>query len=186
MQLQGKGGVRHLAMLSMMSAVAIICGYIEVLIPFSFGIPGVKLGLCNFVTVLILYLAKDSRLSFCRRVLDAAIVLLIRIVVISLLFTNVYALLYSLAGGLFSLFVMAVCSRFSVIGATGCSVLGGISHNLAQLMIAALIVNELKLVYYLPVLLLSGTVTGFLTGILSDLLISRRGVRKIYDRFFEG
>ncbi|MBO4902502.1 MAG: Gx transporter family protein [Lachnospiraceae bacterium] len=187
MHSQGRRGVRHLALLAMFSALAMILSYVEILLPFSFGIPGVKLGIPNLITLLILYLEKGTgKNAALVRLTDAGIVLLIRIVVTGLLFTNVYAILYSLAGGLLSLVCMFLISLSDRIGIPGCSVLGGITHNLGQLTVAMFVVSQLKIWYYFPILLFFGTLTGFALGILAYMIISRRGVRDYYDRFFEG
>lgn len=184
MRSQGRTGIRRLAVLAVFAAFAMILSYVEILIPFSFGIPGIKLGLPNLMTVLILYIGSDRSSSV--RLADAAIVLIIRIVTVSLLFTDVYAMLYSLCGGFISLLCMWLLSRSDRVSPVGCSICGGIMHNAGQLLVAVAIVSQLKLVYYLPVLLLAGTITGFLTGILSGLILNRRGVQESYDRFFEG
>ena len=187
MQLRSRK-TRRLALLAMCSAFAMILSYVEILIPISFGIPGVKLGLANFVTVILLYIGRREGQNgwYVRGLADAAIVLLVRIVLVSLLFTNLYAMFYSMAGGALSLICMWILARSRKISPLGCSVIGGITHNLGQLILAALIVSQLKIVYYMPVLLLAGTLTGFLIGILSNLILSRRGVWEYYDRFFEG
>ncbi len=170
----------------MFTALAMILAYVEILIPVSFGIPGVKLGLSNLVTVLILMIGKTERGLDVRRLFDALIVVIARIVLIGFLFTNLYAMLYSLSGGLFSLLLMWLISGSMHFSAAGISVIGGITHNLGQLLVAALIVEQLQIFYYMPVLLLAGTVTGFLIGIVANLIINRRGVKEYYDRFFEG
>ena len=186
MQSQGRNLTRHIAMLAMFSALSIICAYIENLIPFSFGIPGIKLGLSNLITLLILYIGRNDACSLEKqRLTDAGIVILIRITLISLLFSNLYSLIYSLSGGIFSLLCMWFFSGCDKISIVGCSITGGITHNLAQLIVAILIVEQLKVIYYAPILLLAGTLTGLLIGLLSKMIVSRGGIRKIYDRFFE-
>ncbi len=185
MRLRGSRGVRHLALVALFVAMAIICGYIEMLIPFSFGIPGVKLGLSNFVTVVFLYLAKQNE-KHAIRLFDCFLIVVVRVLVVSLLFSNLYTLLYSISGGIISLLIMFFVSCSDRVSPTGCSVLGGITHNAAQLLIAVFIVKQLKIALYLPVLLFAGTITGFLIGIIANIIINRRGVRDYYDRFFEG
>ena len=188
MQLHSRHHVRWIALLAVCSALAMILGYIEILIPFSFGIPGMKLGLANFMTVLLLYIGRPLKDGgwYVSGLIHAGIVCCIRIVLISLLFTNVYAMIYSMSGGFLSLLCMWLVSRSSRIGPLGCSIVGGITHNLGQLLVAALIVSQLKIIYYMPVLLLAGTFTGFAIGFLANIILTKRGVREYYDRFFEG
>ena len=188
MQLHSRSRVRRIALLAMCSALAMILSYVEILIPFSFGIPGVKLGLPNFLTVILLYIGRPIHSNGLYRegLVNAGIVLCVRIILIAILFTNLYAMFYSMAGGLLSLLCMWLVSRISKISPLGCSMIGGIAHNLGQLLVATLIVSQLKLVYYMPVLLLAGILTGFVIGILSNIILSKRGVREYYDRFFKG
>ena len=143
----------------MLTALAMIFGYVEVLIPFSFGIPGIKLGLANLVIVLALYMLPVSQ---------ALSIQVARIVLISFLFGNMSMMLYSLAGGLLSFCVMSLLRRIQGFSVIGVSIAGGVSHNIGQLIVAMLVVKNLKLTYYLPALLIAGLVTGALIGLLTQ------------------
>ena len=94
--------VKRLAFLAILLALALILGYVEVLIPFSFGIPGIKLGLPNALVLLALYLL-GGRDAFCLSIT--------RIALSALLFGSVFSFLYSLAGGMFSLLVMLLLKK---------------------------------------------------------------------------
>lgn len=152
------------AYLGLFAAVAIIFGYVESLIPFFAGIPGIKLGLANLAVLFILetYTWKE-----------AALVSAVRIVVIGFLFGNMFTIIYSLAGAALSLFVMTLMKKSSGLSILGISVAGGVSHNIGQLMVAALIVENTSLLYYAPVLLISGVVTGLLIGLLTKEVTKR-------------
>lgn len=153
---------RKTALLGLFSALAIIFGYMELLIPT--GIPGVKLGLAN-LAVLFLLMRCSWR--------EAAFVSAVRIIVIGILFTNAFSILYSLAGAALSLLVMSLLKsspRFSVFGI---SMAGGIAHNVGQLLVAMAVVESVSLVYYAPILLISGVVTGFLIGALTTEVLKR-------------
>ena len=145
---------KKLANLGLFAAVAIIFGYVESLIPFFAGIPGMKLGLANLAVLFILekYTWKE-----------AAVVSAVRIVVIGFLFGNMFTIIYSLAGAALSLFVMTLMKKSSGFSILGISVAGGVSHNIGQLMVAALIVENTSLLYYAPVLLITGLLIGILT-----------------------
>lgn len=147
------------AYLGLFSALAIIFGYVESLIPVFVGIPGIKLGLANLSVLFIL-----MRYSF----RDAALVSLIRIIVIGSLFGSLFSILYSLAGAALSLTVMALMKRKTSFSMMGISVAGGISHNMAQLLAAIFLMENTALFYYAPALLISGTVTGLLIGWLTQ------------------
>lgn len=152
------------AYLGLFAAVAIIFGYVESLIPFFAGIPGIKLGLANLAVLFILE-------KYTWR--EAAFVSAIRIIVIGFLFGNMFTIIYSLAGAALSLTIMTLMKKISGFGILGISVAGGVSHNIGQLIVAALIVENTSLLYYAPLLLISGVVTGLLIGILTREVLKR-------------
>lgn len=156
------------AYLGIFLALALICSYVESLIPFYFGIPGVKLGLTNVVIVLLLYCV-GTKEAFC--------VSFLRIVVAGFLFGNMFSILYSLAGGVLSFLVMVLLKRTGKFSVLPVSVSGGIFHNIGQIAMAALVVENYNIFYYLPVLLIAGFVTGFLIGIAAKETIVRVGDR---------
>lgn len=140
------------------AALAILMGYVEMLIPLPVPIPGVKLGLANVIIIIMLYFM-DAKSAF--------FVSLMRVLLSGLLFAGLAGLLYSLAGAMLSFAVMALLQktgRFSIIGV---SVAGGVFHNVGQIVVAALAVENVKMAYYLPFLLVSGVVTGFVIGLVA-------------------
>lgn len=152
-----------------MAALAIIFGYVEMLLPVFFVVPGMKLGLANLVTVFVLYRYRAK---------EAAVISLIRIVVIGFLFANLFSILYSLSGAALSLLCMTAARRFSGLSIVGVSILGGVTHNLGQLIVAALVVENGNVFYYFPALLISGLVTGALIGIVTGEILKRTTGRK--------
>ena len=154
-------------------ALALICSYVESLIPISFGIPGVKLGLTNIVVVLMLY---------CIGAKEALAVSVCRIVLAGFLFGNLFSILYSLAGGLLSFLIMWAVKRTGKLGILPVSVCGGIFHNIGQLAVAAFVVENYNVFYYLPVLLLAGAATGLAIGVVAQELIIRIGDRMNFNR----
>ena len=154
-------------------ALALICSYVESLIPISFGIPGVKLGLTNIVVVLMLY---------CIGAKEALAVSVCRIVLAGFLFGNLFSILYSLAGGLLSFLIMWAVKRTGKLGILPVSVCGGIFHNIGQLAVAALVVENYNVFYYLSVLLLAGAATGLAIGVVAQELIIRIGDRMNFNR----
>lgn len=156
--------MKKTAYLGLFLALALICSYIESLIPFHFGIPGIKLGLTNIVVILMLYVMGAK---------EALIISVLRIFLAGLLFGNMFSILYSLAGGLLSFFCMAVLKRIGKFKIISISAVGGITHNLGQIFIAAIVVENINLFYYYPVLLLAGVVTGVLIGIAAQEILLR-------------
>lgn len=155
---------RKYAFLGLFSALAIIFGYVESLFPVFIGIPGIKLGLANLAVLFILehYGYKE-----------ALVVSFIRIVVIGFLFGNMFSILYSLAGATLSLAAMTFLKRKTDASIFAVSMTGGISHNVGQLIVAILVVENISLIYYAPALLISGIVTGFLIGYLTGEVLKR-------------
>lgn len=153
---------RDLALCGMLTALAMIFSYIEAVIPLPTGIPGIKLGLANLVIVIALY-----TLGFKR----ALVINLVRILAVGITLTGVFAMLYSLAGGLLSLIVMGLLKRTDRFSMVGVSMAGGVMHNVGQLAVAAVMVTDIKMFLYLPVLLFAGLITGILIGIASRILL---------------
>ena len=154
---------KRLVLLAMLTAVAMILSYVESLLP-SVGIPGVKMGLANIAVIFAL-----SRFGW----KEAAALSLVRVVLVSLLFGSVGAMLYSLAGAVLSLAVMALLRRIDRFSTVGISVAGGVAHNAGQILMAMLILQTKQLLGYLPVLAVSGIAGGVLTGLAAALLIRR-------------
>ena len=148
--------------MAMLVAVAMIFSYVESLIPINFGIPGMKLGVANLVTVTGLYFLELP---------EVFLVVVMRILLTGFLFGNGMSIIYSLAGGILSLLMMAVIKRINGFSVIGVSIMGGVSHNIGQIIVASIVVENLKLVYYLPALLIAGAVTGFIMGILSKKIL---------------
>lgn len=159
---------QNTAYLGMFLALALICSYVESLIPFSFGIPGVKLGLANIVTVLLFYTLGAK---------EALLVSVLRILLAGFLFGNPFSILYGLSGGILSFLVMYAFKRTEKLKVVTVSTAGGIAHNVGQLIMAAFVVENVNIMYYLPALLIAGFITGFLIGLLSQELIFRIGNR---------
>ncbi|MBQ1490854.1 MAG: Gx transporter family protein, partial [Blautia sp.] len=99
---------------------------------------------------------------------EAAAVSVVRILVIGFLFGNLFSILYSLAGAALSLSVMTLLLRKSGLSLIGVSVAGGVTHNIGQLIVASLVVENLSVFFYFPVLLVSGIITGVLIGWLTQ------------------
>ncbi len=149
------------AILSLFIAFTLILSYIEFLIPISYGY-GLKLGLANIAIVSLLYIFSLK---------DAFIVNIVRILISGLLFGNVISIIFSLSGGLLSIIMMAVIKKICKISIITVSVMGAIFHNIGQLVAAYLLTDVPGLLFYTPVLLIGGIITGTVIGILADIII---------------
>ena len=146
------------------TSLALIFSYVETLIPVNFGIPGVKLGLANLIIVTGLY---KMRLS------EVFLLSVVRVVLSGFIFGNYFSILYSLASGILSLTVMALLKKAGGFSVIGVSIAGGTFHNIGQLVVAMLVVETFSVIYYVPVLLLAGTLTGLVIGVTANELLKR-------------
>lgn len=156
----------RLAMMGLFTALAMIFGYIEALLPISVGIPGVKLGIANIVIVFALYRLKPT---------EVFLINIVRIVLVGFMFGNLSMMIYSLAGGILSLSVMILLKKSNQFSIYGVSIAGGVFHNVGQLTVAILVLETSSLIYYAPVLLLSGMITGFVIAVTAKEVLKRIG-----------
>lgn len=159
--------MKRTAKLGFLLALALILSYVESLIPFTFGIPGIKLGLPNLIVLLLLYGGKTSMTG----ARDALLVNCLRIVLSGFLFGSLFAILYAMAGAVFSFTAMVIAKRCRCFSMAGVSVLGGVFHNVGQTVVAIVVVETYAVLYYLPVLIVAGVVTGAVLGILGMELL---------------
>lgn len=158
----------------MLSALALVLSFLESLIPFQPGLPGIKLGLANLVIVFALY-----RMN----VHSALLINTVRILLAGLLFSGLFGLLYSAAGAAASLAAMTLLLQINrkreqvgksiLFSIFGVSMTGGVFHNLGQLLVAILFLSSLNLIYYLPVMIISGIVMGLINGMVARLLLQK-------------
>lgn len=146
------------------TALALIFSYVETLIPIHLGIPGVKLGLANLIIVITLYKMGTK---------EAYILSIVRVVLAGFIFGNMFSILYSMSGGLLSLSVMTLLKKTDKFSVMGISMAGGVFHNVGQLLMSAIVLESLSITYYLPVLLISGVLTGFLIGFIANEMLKR-------------
>ena len=105
--------------------------------------------------------------------------ILAAILVIGFMFGNLFSILFSLAGAALSLACMTLAKKYLGLSVTGVSILGGVTHNLGQIIVAAIVVENVNLFYYFPALLIAGLITGFLIGILAGEILKRTSGRKL-------
>lgn len=153
---------RKVAYSAILVALAMIFSYVEVLIPINFGIPGIKLGLANLVVVAGLYFLRPT---------EVLLVSVTRILLVGFLFGNGMSIIYSLAGGLLSFAAMMLLKKAKGFSVVGVSIAGGVAHNAGQILVAVCVVENMKLFYYFPALLVAGVITGTLIGIVSGRVL---------------
>lgn len=153
---------RQITQLGLLLSVSLVLGYLESLLPVMAAVPGVKLGLANIVTMLILYRLGGKQ---------AFLIMLLRVVIAGFLYSGVIGIAYGLAGGVCCIVVMACLKRIPVFSVLGVSMAGAVFHNVGQILVAAVVMENAGIIYYLPVLCISGVLSGLIIGFLSHLVI---------------
>lgn len=155
---------KKITMYGLFTALAMIMSLIEVLMPIPLPVPGIKVGFPNIIILFVLYRFGAK---------TAIAVSLVRVLLVSLLFGNFLGLAYSLAGAVLSLVVMILLKKTDLFSTLGVSVVGGIAHNAGQITVACILMSASEISYYMPVLIITGTVAGIVVGIASHLLIKK-------------
>lgn len=153
---------KHIAYFGLLLALALVLSYVESLIPVFVSVPGVKLGLANLVVLICLY-AYPAKYAF--------LISGMRVILAGLLFGSMFSILYSLAGAVLSLIVMLLAKKVFKLGILGVSILGGVFHNVGQLLVAILVVSNYRIGYLFPYLLLSGLLTGAIIGFIANSIV---------------
>lgn len=155
---------KRMVILSALIGVAMILSYIESLIPAFIAIPGARVGLSNIATVFALYML-GAPYAIC--------VSVVRVLLSALLFGNFVSLIYSLSGAAVALLLMILIKRLGVFSTTGVSVIGGVGHNVGQIIAACVVMKNVGIAYYLIPLTITGTIAGIIIGIVAGVLVER-------------
>ena len=155
---------KRVTFLGITIALAMILSFVESQIPALVAIPGIKVGLPNIVMVFLLYRVGWK---------ETVIVSIIRIILVSILFGNVQTMTFSIAGAVLSLLGMILLKKLDWFSCIAVSIIGGILHNIGQIIAAVFWTGTAQIALYLPVLLISGTIAGTLIGLLSGIMIKR-------------
>lgn len=153
---------KKIAKMGIFVALAMIFTYVELLIPINIGVPGIKLGLANLVVVTGLYLFKPN---------EVLLISIVRILLMGILFGNAASLIYSLSGGILSFIIMLVLKKTNLFSIIAISISGGVFHNIGQIGVAVVVLHNVAILSYLPVLMITGIITGTLIGFISNRII---------------
>ena len=152
---------KKVAIVSVLITVAFVLSWVEMILSITTPIPGIKIGLANLAILFTMYYcsSKDAFFFFfCRLVLNA------------ILFGNVNSLIYSVAGGILSFTVMLICKRLFPKHIVYVSIAGGVFHNIGQLLAASVVMNTF-LSWYMPYLIIGGILAGLFNGIVCSRLL---------------
>lgn len=160
-----KNKSRKTAFVGLFVALALILAYVEILLPPLYpSLPGIKMGLPNIIIIFLLY---RCGMRF------AITVSLMRILIVTMLFGNAMAFLYSLAGGILSILVMIILRRLDILSTVGVSIAGGVTHNVGQILMAMFLLDTAEIGYYLVVLTITGIIAGLFVGLCGSVLIKK-------------
>lgn len=143
-------------------ATALVLSYLESLLPVMVAVPGFKIGLANIVTMLFVY-------EYGIR--EAFGFMIVRVVLSGFLFSGIAGIVYSLAGGVCCIFVMALTRKIPFCSVLGVSMMGAVSHNFGQILIAWFVMDNAHILYYFPAFCIAGLTTGLVIGVLSNTLM---------------
>jgi heptaprenyl diphosphate synthase len=156
---------KKIALLGVLTSVALVLSYLEAMLPpISTAAPGIKMGLPNIIVILLLY-------KFGLK--EALMVSGIRVFIVALLFGNVMTLAYSVAGAVLSLALMTLFKKLNLFSIIGVSIIGGISHNLGQILVAIFLFDTIQIGYYMIILAITGTIAGVVIGIIGSILVKK-------------
>jgi heptaprenyl diphosphate synthase len=162
---------KSIARIGLLVTISLMLSYIERFFIIPVPVPGIKLGLANMAVVMALYIIG---------VRAAVVVSILKVLLSALLFGSVGSLMFSMGGALLALIVMISAKHLKSVSIIGVSALGGISHNIGQILVAALVVHNMGLLYYLPILLAAGGIMGVVNGLVSRTVVyyvGKSGVR---------
>lgn len=159
-----KDGTGRIAVLALLTACAIIMGYVETILPLDLGIPGVKPGLCNIVILITMIMFSWK---------EALIVSIVRILAVGFMFGSLFSIAYSTAGTLLAILIMTILFRVGRFGLIGISASGGAMHGIGQMLVAKAVLPALPFAGYTSILILTGVLTGTIVGFISYELLRR-------------
>ena len=158
------GSASRVALSGLLTSLMLVFGLIERQFPLPIPVPGIKLGLANSVLLYSLYMLG---------IRQSIVLMLIKALLSWLIYMNLSAMLYSLAGGILSLLAMILIMRVKGVSIIGVSAIGAVFFNVGQILMAVAILHTPQLIVtYLPILMISGVLTGVLTGIIARMVMN--------------
>lgn len=162
---------KRISYLGILLAFCLILGFLESILPLNFAVPGIKIGLSNLPVVLCLYLFSP---------VEAFMLSIIKAVLNGFLFGNGSMLIYSLSGAMISALGMIMIKKIKSVHLPVVSAVGGVLHNIGQLIVACFVIGVTAVLYYLPLLIVSGMVTGILLGVVGGVVL--RPIKKVINK----
>ena len=163
---------KKITLIGLLIALAFVLSYVEFLLPLSIGIPGAKIGLANLAIMVALFLLGWQ---------DALMHSIVRVILVGFTFGNMAMMMNSLAGAALSFAAMLIAKKTKKFSITGVSVIGGVFHNVGQILVAMAVLETEQLIYYLPFLIVIGTISGIVIGIIASMIHKRiKGISNLF------
>ncbi len=163
---------KRIAYIGILTSMALILSYFERLIPPPVPVAGVKFGLANIIILIAIYILSYK---------DAFTIMLLKVFTVSLLFSGITGLLFGILGGSLSFIFMVIFKKSKLFSIIGVSMIGGVMFNVGQILASYILITNISLFYYLPILLFFGLACGFLTGIIGHYTITRLKVSRLVN-----
>lgn len=157
--------LKKVVRLSMLISLSVVISIIESYIPiFNNIVPGLRLGLSNIVILFVLYKYNFK---------DSLYVSIVRVILVGLLRTGLLSIsfFFSLFGAILSIIAMYIAKKLKLLSTVGVSIIGSLFHSIGQILIAIFILNNTKIIYYLPYLLVFSIPTGIITGLITKKIL---------------
>ncbi|MCF7925378.1 MAG: Gx transporter family protein [Candidatus Izimaplasma sp.] len=150
---------KRITMLAILLSISIVLAIVESFLP-VIPVPGVKLGLANVVTLIVMYYFGEK---------DAFTLLIMRIVLVALLRGNIFSVTFflSFSGGMMAYIMMILFKSLKIFSIIGVSIMGAFGHSVGQIIMAIIILDTIELIFYFPYILLLSVITGVITGFLA-------------------
>ena len=165
---------KKMVFLGLMVGYSLILYILETYIPNPFIVffPGAKLGLTNIITLVSLLIFGFK---------ETFIIVTVRVILSSIFAGPMSYLLFSIGGAYLSLIVMFLVNKIKGFSVIGVSIAGAIAHNMGQVLVASILVENFLMITYLPFMLATSLVTGLFVGIVSQFCYSK--MDRIKDSF---
>lgn len=158
--------IKKIINISMLLAIGIVLSIIESFIPIFNGIiPGLKIGLSNIIILFTLY-----RYNF----KDTLYIVILKVLLVGILRTGIFSInfYFSIVGGILSVIFMYLTKK-TKLSIVGVSIIGSIFHLIGQIIVATILLNSFNLIYYLPYLIIFGSISGFIIGIITKDILEK-------------
>ena len=155
---------KDLALSGIFLSFSLILSYIESFLPISFGIPYIKIGLVNIIVLISLYKSSAS---------NVFVIQLLRVIIVSIVSGNIFALQFSFFGFIASFLVMYLLKNYTSLNIIVISCFGAICHNIAQLLTAALVLENTNILNIAPLFIIIGIFTGLIIGVITYIIFKR-------------